>query len=304
MAVSYQEVRNHRQWKATTGLCEAEFLSLSMAIEKAYEMLHEVSLGKGAENLRKDVVLSHYKEALYFVLFQLKNDLTNDTLGVVFGMDGSAAWRNVEKYLKVLEVALRLEGALPKRRFQTVEEFKTYLKADKDLKVDVTEFRIQRPSEGERQKESYSGKKSHTAKSLLVSARKKRIAYLSSLHPGSHHDFTILQDCFSMEQEWFKSFVVWLDLGFQGFADKYRCRRLFIPVKKKRVAKGECNDLSDEQKQSNKAQARQRVAVAHSIGGMKRFRILSNRLRLKSTTLTDTIIGVCAGLYNFTLNNT
>lgn len=145
-------------------------------------------------------------------------------------------------------------------------------------------------------------KKSHTAKSLLFSGAKKRIAYISSLHPGSHHDFTILQDCFSVEQEWFKSFVVWVDLGFQGIKDKYRCRRLFIPVKKKKVAKGVSNELSDEQKQTNKAQAKQRVAVEHSIGGLKRFRILSNRLRLKSNTLADTIIGVCAGLWNFTLD--
>lgn len=145
-------------------------------------------------------------------------------------------------------------------------------------------------------------KKSHTAKSLLFSGRRKRIAYISSLHPGSHHDFTVLQDCFCVEQEWFKSFVVWVDLGFQGFSDKYRCRQLFIPVKKKRVAKGQSNELREEQKQTNKMQAQQRVAVEHSIGGLKRFRILSNRLRLKSTTLTDSIIGVCAGLYNFTLN--
>jgi hypothetical protein len=105
-----------------------------------------------------------------------------------------------------------------------------------------------------------------------------------------------------VEKPWFRSFVVWVDLGFQGFATKYRCRRLFLPVKKKRVAKGESNELSDEQKQTNKTQAQQRVAVEHSIGGLKRFRILSNRLRLKSTALTDTIIGICAGLYNFALN--
>ncbi len=122
-------------------------------------MLHEVSIAKSAENLRQDFVLADDKEALYFVLFQLKNDLTNDTLGVVFGMDGSSAWRNVGKYLRVLEVALRLENALPKRRFQSVEEFKTYLRTEKELKVDVTEYRIQRPGEGNKQKESYSGKK-------------------------------------------------------------------------------------------------------------------------------------------------
>ncbi len=158
MAVSYQDVRNERQWKATTGLSEEDFLSLCTAFGRAYEMLHEVSLEKGAENMQQDLVLSNYKEVLYFVLFQLKNDLTNDTLGVVFGMEGSSAWCNVEKYLRVLEVALRLEHALPHRRFQTVEEFKTYLRAEKELKVDVTEYRTQRPCKGEKQKESYSGK--------------------------------------------------------------------------------------------------------------------------------------------------
>lgn len=159
MPVSYQDVRNERQWKATTGLSKEDFFSLCTAFGRAYEMLHEVSIEKSAENLRQDFALDNYKGALYFVLFQLKNDLTNDTLGVVFGMDGSSAWRNVEKYLQVLELALRLENALPKRHFQTVEEFKTYLRAEKELKVDVTEYRIQRPCEGEKQKESYSGKK-------------------------------------------------------------------------------------------------------------------------------------------------
>ena len=159
MAVSYQDVRNERQWKATTGLAQADFFSLCSAFGKAYEMLHEVSIEKSAANLRQDFVLGNDQQALYFFLFQLKNDLSNDTLGVVFGMDGSSSWRNVEKYLSVLEVALRLEGALPKRCFQSVEEFKTYLRAEKELKVDVTEYRIQRPGEGEKQKESYSGKK-------------------------------------------------------------------------------------------------------------------------------------------------
>lgn len=97
-------------------------------------------------------------------------------------------------------------------------------------------------------------------------------------------------------------FTIRLDLGFQGFAGLYPCKKLFIPLKRKRVKKGDCNELSEEQKQRNKQQARQRVRIEHSIGGMKRYRILVNRLRMKCTELTDTIIGVCAGLWNFLLN--
>jgi hypothetical protein len=145
-------------------------------------------------------------------------------------------------------------------------------------------------------------KKRHTRKSLFVAGKQKRILYLSSLHRGSCHDYEIVKACFPAEDNWFKKFIIGLDLGFQGFADLYPCKKLFIPLKRKRVKKGHCNELSEEQKLLNKQQAQQRVGIEHSIGGMKRYRILSNRLRLKSTILMDTLIGVCAGLWNFLLN--
>lgn len=145
-------------------------------------------------------------------------------------------------------------------------------------------------------------KKRHTRKSLFVTAKKKRIVYVSSLSSGSCHDYEILKQCFPAQDHWFKKFIVRLDLGFQGFADLYKCKKVFIPVKRKRVKKGCNNELSDGQKQINKQQAQQRVGIEHSIGGMKRYRILSNRLRIKSTEYMDCIIGVCAGLWNFLIN--
>jgi hypothetical protein len=159
MSVSYRNVRNERQWKATTGLSEVDFLALCKAFEKAYEMLHEVSLQQGAENLRQQLSLNSYEDCLYFVLFQLKTALTWDQLGVLFGMDGSSACRNFQKYLSVLELALRQENALPRRNFQTVLEFKKYLKAEKEIIVDVTEYRTERPADKEKQEQRYSGKK-------------------------------------------------------------------------------------------------------------------------------------------------
>jgi DDE superfamily endonuclease len=67
------------------------------------------------------------------------------------------------------------------------------------------------------------------------------------------------------------------------------------------VKKGACNELSEVQKAQNKEQAAARIKVEHGIGGMKRYRIVSHRLTLKSTAVINCIIGVCAGLWNFVL---
>jgi hypothetical protein len=47
--------------------------------------------------------------------------------------------------------------------------------------------------------------------------------------------------------------------------------------------------------------ASERIIVEHSIGGMKRYRILSDRLRLHDFDFYDVILGVCAGLWNYHL---
>jgi len=162
MSVSYKNVRNERQWKATTGLSQQKFTALCTAFKKAYELLHGISLEYGTEDQKQGIALNTYEDALYFVLFQLKNGLTWDCLGVLFSIDGSNACRNFQKYLEVLEVALHQEGALPKRHFRSVEEFKEYLKTGAEAVVDVTEYRVERPKGKEKQKDYYSGKKKPT----------------------------------------------------------------------------------------------------------------------------------------------
>lgn len=159
MSFSYKDLKNDRQWKATSGLSEKDFVSLSDAFEKAYEMIHEVSLEQAAINLKQQFALGSYKDCLFFVLFQLRNGLTQDCLGPVFGMDGSSAGRNFHKYTGVLELALKQQHALPKRQFGSVKEFSTYLKDEKEITIDATEYPIERPVDQRKQKECYSGKK-------------------------------------------------------------------------------------------------------------------------------------------------
>ena len=107
---------------------------------------------------------------------------------------------------------------------------------------------------------------------------------------------------FPPELSWFADFTVRLDLGFQGFGDLYVCQKLHIPIKRKRVSKGESNELTEQNKAQNKKGRQERIFVEHSIGGMKRYRILVHRNRIKSKKVLDQIIGVCAGLWNFILD--
>jgi len=161
MAISYKDIRNERQWKAMTGLSQQEFTSLSSAFGIAYEQINGIALQQGAANLGKAVVLSTYEDCLFFTLFELKTAQSFDCLGVLFHMDGSSAQRNFVKYLQVLELALQQQGALPRRSFSSLSEFKKYVQGEEELIVDATEMRIQRPAAKEKQQQRYSGKKKH-----------------------------------------------------------------------------------------------------------------------------------------------
>lgn len=101
---------------------------------------------------------------------------------------------------------------------------------------------------------------------------------------------------FPPEQDWFKHFRVRVDLGFLGIERDYVCKELLLPNKKKKK-----QELSSEQKNENKLLASERIYVEQAIGGMKRYRILSDRLRVHDVELYNVILGVCAGLWNFYL---
>jgi hypothetical protein len=59
--------------------------------------------------------------------------------------------------------------------------------------------------------------------------------------------------------------------------------------------------LADGRKLTNNQFASERIFIGHSIAGLKRFRILSDRLRIHDIDLYDDIFWVCAGLWNFYL---
>ena len=85
-----------------------------------------------------------------------------------------------------------------------------------------------------------------------------------------------------------------MDLGFYGIEKLYKCKKIKIPHKKPKNG-----ELTKNQKIKNKELSSERVIVEHSIGGLKRYRILSDRLRMKNYDLYDDVLEICAGLWNF-----
>lgn len=133
---------------------------------------------------------------------------------------------------------------------------------------------------------------------MILSNPQRRVLYLSHCWVGKTHDYRMFKAEFPPEQAWFENFRVRVDLGFLGFEQDYVCQELLLPHKKKKR-----RELSPEQKEENKLLASNRIHVEHAIGGMKRYRILSDRLRVHDISLYNVILGVCAGLWNFYLTH-
>jgi len=192
---------------------------------------------------------------------------------------------------------------MPKRGFQDVEEFEEHLKGVKEIIFDGTEMPTERPKNNDDQKVKYSGKKStHTDVAMVLSDKARWIHYVSMLYFGSNNDFGIFKLEFPPGKGWFKNKRVLVDLGFVGIEKLYQISELLIGKKKKRKSKDNPDPkLTDEQKEKNKAVSKERIYVEHAIGGMKIFRILKNRCRMKSQVWKNRIVGICAGLWNYKL---
>jgi hypothetical protein len=157
--LDHRLIKSERQWKSSTGLSEAQFKRLSSLFGQTYEFFEGVNLEESAKRLGSELLLPTYADCLFFVLFQLKNGLCYDNLGLLIGTDDSNARRNFEKYVRVLERTLERKGAMPKRNFKDLQEFEHYLQDEKEIIIDGSEQPTQRPKEPEEQKGHYSGKK-------------------------------------------------------------------------------------------------------------------------------------------------
>lgn len=149
------------------------------------------------------------------------------------------------------------------------------------LYLDATERPVARSLDWERQKHDYSGKKGcHTVKNLILGNEQGKILYLSATVAGSIHDKALADE---MELEFPTDQGLLLDSGFKGYNPKGA--QICIPVKKPRNGQ-----LSDYDKMFNQLLASLRVKIEHVMAGIKRVRIVKDKIRLKTEEIRHKVM--------------
>jgi len=84
------------------------------------------------------------------------------------------------------------------------------------------------------------------------------------------------------------------DKGFQGFFQNGIT--IFQPTKKPRGG-----ELTPLEKATNRRISSIRIRIEHAIGGVKRYRIVKDTIRLLKDGMRDAVMETCCGLHNFRL---
>lgn len=290
-----QDINNHRstdsKFRALTTLEQIEYDKLYEVFDiLIIEKLRTVTL-KGQYRLfkteKEPINCSLYgsKAKLDFILMYLKENPNQAYHGQLFNISQSKVSEWVSYLLPVLEQALKKMGLMPQSGYQ----FKSTAKDSQYLLVDVTERQVPRDVDIQNQQDDYSGKKKlHTMKNLAVCDEKGSILFISDSYEGSTHDKSIW-DQIDFE---FGEQNVLADLGFLG-AEKEQ-PNVILPYKKPKNG-----EITSIQKDINKAIGSVRVKIEHVFSGVKRLKIIRNKIRLKTYETRNQVFKIAVALHNF-----
>ena len=281
-----------------------EFDQLSRDFVALFEEERGMSYARySRENCEDAPKLKTLEDALFFVLFQAKNDLIFGSLGAVFTMTQSTAHKNLDRFSDLLARTLAKKKVMPVREFDSPERFDEVFADEDELLIDGTEQPIQRAKDDARQREAYSGKKKrHTDVNLVISTPDRYLRYVSYSYVGKENDMGVLLSEFDVRHDWFAGHTGVVDLGFTGLGNHYEFAELVIGKKRPYKKKGQPRrELSEADKSLNRAVSKRRIYVEHAIGGMKRYRYMLNKCRTRLYSLKNKLVGICAGLWNYHL---
>lgn len=295
-------LNNRRLTLALTGLTPQEFVDLLPIFEQVWQDKKQQDYRKNRKNrIRKPGggrkgFLRETQDKLFFILLYYKCYPTYDLLSLLYGFNRANGFRRQEQLTEILEKALGRKMVLPERQLRKIEEFFKMFPEAKEVFVDGTERPIQRPKDPKQQKNKYSGKKKrHTVKNIIIADKSKRIGFLSKTEGGKQHDFSILKEHappdkipITIKQH--------LDLGFKGYQSQFPKHKISMPEKKPRI-----KELSKTKLKQNKRKSSKRVLIEHTIGGVKRFRILTDVFRNKVKGFDDKVMLISCGLWNYHL---
>lgn len=276
--------------RALVSLNQDEYESLLKTFNELVTQKMSICTLKGEYRIFKQYE-DHGSSSLYgskikldFMLMYLKENPNQTYHGHLFNISQSKVSQWIRYLLPVLEDSLLKMGMMPQTGTEFIEK-----ESDSDfLLVDVTEREVPRSIDYETQKEAYSGKKKlHTTKNLAITDEHAKILYISPSEDGSTHDKSIWDRInFKFED---KNLLA--DLGFIGIDKEYL--NVILPYKKPKNS-----ELTDLQKEINKKIGSIRVRIEHAFSGIKRLKIIRNKIRLKSYEIRDQVFRIAAALHN------
>jgi hypothetical protein len=233
---------------------------------------HPCALGAADQVLLTVLWLRHYP--------------TQEVLGFLFGVSDSAAKRALDRCLPVLEQAGKDTMRVPDPGRFRRKDLPRLLADTPGLAVivDTFEQRVQRPQR--RQRAHYSGKKKcHTLKSQLAVSEDGLVVHVADSVPGPRADLEVL-DGSGLRGLLPAGVGILGDLAYVGLNNPRRRRRgtrrrrgararrrRAQGATPRRKPRGRPRPLAD--RRYNRAFARRRIKVEHTIGRLRRFRSLA-----------------------------
>ncbi len=289
-------IQKPRRFLALTGYTIDEFralLSFFRVRFQAYVSLFTLE-GKPRRNRTyspyQNSSLPTMEDKLLFILNYMKTYPIQEVHAQNFGMEQSQANQWIHRLLPMVKQSIADCGELPARTMEDVN-------LDEDeaglFFHDGTERVINRPQNPEDQVLYYSGKKKqHTVKNDIVINEPCKIRFLTDTVEGKKSDKKLADESGYRVP---KDSVLVQDAGFQGF--QLEGVAILQPRKKPRGG-----ELSYADKVRNRLISSVRVRVEHAIGGVKRYRIVKDKLRNWKPGFRDLVFETCCGLHNFRLD--
>ena len=243
------------------------------------------------------------EDKLFFILYFFKNNHLQEALAAQFDIDQGQISRWIKILMPLLNqsiIDLHLQAA------QTMEElirlFRNRQKIDnpskhqtaQSLHADATEREQARNLDQEAQKHDYSGKQgTHTLKNTVICDEFQFIHFAGFTHRGAISDKAMIEDEIP-DLEALKDFMLFFskDKGYQAYDPDGVF--LLSPYKASRN-----HPLTSDEKLTNSWISSIRIVCEHAIGGVKRCRIVKDKIRYFDSAFRDKVFLIACGLHNF-----
>jgi len=227
-----------------------------------------------------------YQKVLMALMY-LRHNVSHEVVGGLFGFSADTSENAFHEVVPILRELFPAEIWEAEKRWRRGEATWTPDEVEQTI-IDSFETPVSRPSQKERQRRVYSGKKKrHTLKTQIVTDQKGEILTLSAGHRGPKADLKLYEEEPLPDPIRDKPRIA--DKAYAS-ADHPEIK---TPHKK---PKG--GELTEEQKAENKQISRQRIVVEHAVRRVKGWRIMRDEYRL-ALGLFPMVASAVVGLIQF-----